>query len=151
MRLVQIIFLSTLSILSVTFTTVNANELKCTPTPEMLLGEHYTPVTHEKINISKGIKISGKILSAKDCKPISNVKIIHWQANEKGIYEDKLRAYMYSNDKGKFAFQTEWPKIDMPHIHFIFEAQGYKNLTTQWVGEDKMKSIILIIVLKESE
>ncbi len=126
-----------------------AEKAKCTPTPEMQLGNHFTPITREKINVSNGIKMSGKVLSATDCNPIKNAKISHWQANKHGKYTDKLRAYLRTDEFGRFEFLTEWPNTQIPHIHFLVEASGYQTLTTQWVGEDKMKSILLIIVLKE--
>jgi len=129
---------------------VQAEKLKCSPTPEMVLGKHYSPISREKVNVSSGITIYGKVLSAVDCKPIKKVKVSHWQANKVGEYEDYLRAFMYSDNEGKFSFSTEWPQIKTPHIHFIFEAPGYQKLSTQWVGEEKMETILLIIVLKEN-
>ncbi len=121
----------------------------CEPTPHRSTGTHYKPVTEEKINISKGLIVSGQILAAPNCTPIPNAKIAHWQGGEQGRYQDYLRAYMFSDEEGKFEFETEWPNMPTPHIHFIVTADGYEKLETQWIGSQRMDEINFDLVLKK--
>ena len=121
----------------------------CIPTPHRTTGTHYEPVTLEKINISKGVVVSGKILNAIDCKPIANAKVAHWQAGENGRYTDNLRAYLYTDKQGRYQFETEWPNLNPPHIHFIINADGYETLETQWRGRKRVTHINFDMVVEE--
>ena len=120
----------------------------CVPTPHRTTGTHYEPVTVEKINISQGVIVTGVVLAAPDCKPVTKAKVAHWQAGENGRYQDKLRAYLYTDDKGQFQFETEWPNLDPPHIHFIITADGYDVLETQWIGDERQTEINFRMVIE---
>ena len=122
---------------------------KCEPTPHRSTGTHYKPVTEEKVNISKGVIVRGQILAAPDCTPVPNAKIAHWQGGEKGRYRDYLRAYMFSDENGKYEFETEWPNMPTPHIHFIVTVDGYNELETQWIGSERQKEINFDMVLSK--
>ena len=121
----------------------------CKPTPHRSTGTHYKPVTEEKVNVSKGVIVRGKILAAPDCTPVPNAKIAHWQGGEEGRYRDYLRAYMFADENGKYKFETEWPNMPTPHIHFIITADGYKQLETQWIGSERQKEINFDMVLSK--
>jgi len=121
----------------------------CEPTPGMHMGTHHKPITTAKVDISKGMVVSGQVLSSKDCKPIAGARIAHWQTNTEGVYVDELRAFMFSDNKGNYRFETEWPGAPIPHIHFQVSANGYKPLTTQWIGDEKADAIKLNLVLEE--
>ena len=120
----------------------------CPPTPHRTTGTHYKPVENYKVDISKGLKVSGRILSSTDCKPIKGVRVAHWQAGENGKYQDRLRAYLFSDDNGSYRFETEWPAAMVPHIHFIVSTDGYKTLETQWVGDERLNTINFDMVLE---
>ncbi len=120
----------------------------CVPTPAMTPGTHYKPVTLNKIDIGKGLLVQGSILSSKDCKPVAGARIAHWQAGKNGSYQDRLRAFLYSDENGRYRFSTEWPAAMVPHIHFIVSANGYRKVGTQWIGEKNVESIKFDIVLK---
>ena len=122
---------------------------KCEPTPHRSTGTHYKPVTEEKVNISKGVIVRGQILAASDCTPVANAKIAHWQGGEEGRYRDYLYAYMFSDENGKYEFETEWPNMPTPHIHFIVTADGYNELETQWIGSERQKEINFDMVLSK--
>ena len=121
----------------------------CEPTPHRGTGTHYKQVTVEKVNISKGIIVRGQILAAPNCTPVPNAKITHWQGGEEGRYRDYLYAYMFADDQGKFEFETEWPNMPTPHIHFIINADGYETLETQWIGSERQTKIVFDMVLSE--
>ena len=120
----------------------------CTPTPHRTTGTHYKPVTMERTDVSKGVVVKGQIFSAPDCKPVVNAKVAHWQAGEQGRYLDRLRAYLFTDASGRYRFETEWPNMQTPHIHFIVTADRYNTLETQWVGDERQKEIVFNMVLK---
>ena len=121
----------------------------CTPTPHRTTGTHYKPVTEQKGNVSTGILVRGRILAAPDCMPVANARVAHWQAGENGRYVDRLRAYLYSDATGRYEFETEWPNLFTPHIHFIVTADGYDILETQWVGGERTNRIEFDMVLRK--
>jgi len=95
-------------------------------------------LTLQRINVSQGVTLRGRILAAPDCIPIANAKIVHWQAVENGQYVDRLRAYKFSNSDGDYEFEkTEWPNLSSSHIHFIVTAEGYEVIEIQWRGWKK--------------
>lgn len=121
---------------------------ECIPTPHRSTGTHYKPVTEQKTDISKGVMLSGRVLAWPDCTPVANAKITHWQAGEDGLYADRLRAYRFTDENGRYQFETEWPDMPSPHIHFIVTASGYQILETLWVGADRTDQIEFDMVLK---
>jgi protocatechuate 3,4-dioxygenase beta subunit len=129
--------------------TLSANAViaDCSPTPHRTTGTHYKPVTLEKTDVSKGVMVTGQVIAAPDCKPVANAKVAHWQAGEQGRYLDRLRAYLFTDSQGRYRFETEWPDMQTPHIHFIVTADGYKTLETQWIGDERQKEIVFNMVL----
>lgn len=114
---------------------------ECLPTPHRTTGTHYEPVTIQKGNISQGVIVRGQVLATPDCLPVKHARVAHWQAGEDGRYQDRLRAYLFTDEQGRFEFETEWPDLNPPHIHFIVTASGYENLETQWIGQSRKKII----------
>lgn len=121
---------------------------ECIPTPHRTTGTHYEPVTEQRIDIGKGVIVQGRVLAWPDCTPVDNAKIAHWQAGEDGHYADRLRAYQFTDENGRYRFETEWPDMPSPHIHFIVTGSGYQILETQWVGSDRTDQIEFDMVLK---
>lgn len=119
----------------------------CIPTPHRTTGTHYKPVTEQRINVSQGVIVRGQILQSPDCAPVANARVAHWQAGEDGRYQDQLRAYLFTDENGRFSFETEWPNLRPPHIHFIVTADGYERLETQWVGGKRQDVIEFNMVL----
>ncbi len=119
----------------------------CTPTPQTSAGNNFEPVMRHEIHVGMGLLIEGRILDT-DCRPIPGARIAHWQAGGDGVYEEGLRAYLHSDENGAYRFNTEWPVIDPPHIHFIITAKGFKPLTTQWVGEKRLDTVSFDMVLQ---
>lgn len=119
---------------------------ECQPTEHRTTGTHYKPVTVEKVNVGKGIVVKGQILDW-DCNPVPGAKISHWQGGEDGRYVDYLYAYMFADKEGRFEFESEWPNLPTPHIHFIIEAEGFDVLETQWRGRKRQDVIEFDMVL----
>lgn len=133
-----------LTLLLIPFT---ATAWDCIPTPHRTTGTHYEPVTEQKVDVSNGVTVRGRVLSAPECKPVANAKVAHWQADENGYYVDRLRAYMFTDGEGRYQFETEWPNLSPPHIHFIVTAEGHEVLETQWIGDRRTSLIDFTMVL----
>ncbi len=99
--------------------------------------------------MSTGVIVRGRILAAPDCTPVANARVAHWQADENGRYVDGLRAYLFSDASGKYEFETEWPNLFTPHIHFIVMAEGHEVLETQWIGDERTNLIVFDAVLRK--
>jgi len=125
---------------------VQAND--CIPTPHRTTGTHYEPVTVQRNDISKGLIVRGQVLATPDCKLVSRARVAHWQAGKDGRYRDSLRAYRFTDADGRFSFETEWPNLNPPHIHFIVNVEGYDVLETQWIGDERQKAIDFTMVLE---
>ena len=121
----------------------------CIPTPHRTTGTHYEPVTQEKTDIGKGVIFRGQVLATPDCMPVAGARVAHWQAGEDGRYQDRLRAFLYTDGEGRFRFETEWPNLRPPHIHFIVTAEGYEVLETQWIGGARQPEIDFTMVLED--
>jgi len=137
-----------LSLLCVSMT---ASAFDCIPTAHRTTGTHYKPVTEAKLDVSKGVIVSGKVLVAPDCTPLANARVAHWQAGEDGTYQDRLRAYLLTDMEGHYQFETEWPNLSPPHIHFIVSKENFKTLETQWIGGQRIDKIEFDMVLEKEE
>ena len=122
----------------------------CTPTPGRTIGTHYdiSKATHQPGDIGKGLRVSGQVLSAADCRPLAGIKVIHWQAGDGGQYLDRLYAWRLTDNNGAFDFETEWPALRPPHIHFLVDTPGYRPLATQWIADGRVEEVRFDIVLQ---
>ncbi|MCW8964007.1 MAG: intradiol ring-cleavage dioxygenase [Gammaproteobacteria bacterium] len=126
-----------------------ASSEQCTPTPERPIGNSYIPnVAKHKIDVGRGLIMQGRVLSATDCQPIADAIIEHWQAGNQGTYENHLRAFTFSLPDGSYRFETEWPAMTIPHIHFIVTAENHSKLVTQWIPGSKTGEATFDLVLK---
>lgn len=125
----------------------------CEPTPGRTIGTHYDigKATHQPGDLGKGLLMRGRVLSAEGCRPLAGIKLIHWQAGEAGRYVDRLYAWRLTDDNGAFRFETEWPALRPPHIHFQVEAPGYRPLATQWIADERVDEAHFDIVLEPLE
>ncbi len=137
----------TLLTLAVSLMCANVPGGECTPTRSMFLGTHHKQEVPYKVDVSQGLVINGRVLNT-DCQALVKARVKHWQAGKQGKYRDELRAYMTTDERGSFRFETEWPSVPSPHIHFIISAEGYRELVTQWVGKEPLTAIELEFVLQ---
>ena len=126
-----------------------ASESGCTLTPERPLGNSYKADTATfNTQPGKGLIIEGRVLSIHNCAPIEDAIIEIWSAGSDGRYHDRLRAYIITLPDGSYRFETEWPDMPVPHVHFIVSAGGYKQLTTQWIPDAKVTTATFDLVLE---
>lgn len=122
----------------------------CTPTPGRTIGTHYdiSKATHQPGDLGKGLVMQGRVLSAAGCRPLVGVKLIHWQAGEQGQYLDRLYAWRMTDENGAYRFETEWPALRPPHVHFLVDAPGHHPLATQWIARDRVEEVRFDLVLQ---
>lgn len=122
----------------------------CIPTPGRTLGTHYDvdKATHQPGDLGQGLHIQGRVLAAPDCRPLPAVRLVHWQAGVQGRYLDRLYAWRLTDRGGGYAFETEWPALRPPHIHFLAEVPGFRPLATQWVGDAPVTEVQFALVLQ---
>jgi protocatechuate 3,4-dioxygenase beta subunit len=122
----------------------------CVPTPGRTIGTHYdiSKATHQPGDLGKGLVMHGRVLSADGCRPLAGVKIIHWQAGEQGRYLDRLYAWRLTDENGAYRFETEWPALRPPHIHFQVEVSGHRPLATQWIAGGPVEEARFDLVLQ---
>lgn len=137
------------SLILLTFLPIPATANDCVPTPGRTIGTHYdiSKATHQPGNLGKGLVMKGRVLSADDCRPLPGVKVLHWQAGKQGQYIDRLYAWRHTDDKGAYRFETEWPALRPPHVHFQVEAPGYQAVSTQWIANERVDEVTFDIVV----
>lgn len=123
----------------------------CPPTIGVPFGTHYQPSTRQRSTLGKDLVVEGSVRSAKDCRPLRQARVEHWQAGRDGQYHERLRAYQITDDRGHFRFGTEWPGYPPPHIHFRVDAPDHGTLVAVWKqreGEPPVRRIRMDFVLE---
>ncbi|MEI6208926.1 MAG: hypothetical protein WCP20_19285 [Desulfuromonadales bacterium] len=121
-------------LLLVVSTSENSRAVTCTPTPWGEIGPFYRPNAPERTSIGKGYFLSGTVRSARDCRPLHNVRIEIWQVGPDGTYDDAHRATLFSDHAGRYRLQTSAPPPygrRPSHIHILVDAKGFEGLITQ--------------------
>ena len=106
----------------------------CTPTRADSLGPFYEPGAPVRSRVGTGYVLSGRVLSARTCRPLARARIELWLANPSGEYDDAHRATMFSRRDGRYRFVSNRPVSyggRPPHIHIRISARGFRTLVTQ--------------------
>ena len=122
----------------------------CKPTQADMLGPFYEPGAPVRASVGSGYVLSGAVLAADDCKPISNARIEFWLANPRGEYDDAHRATMFACERGAYRFESNVPVSyggRPPHIHVRVTAPGFEELVTQHYPKPGQKEAHFDLVL----
>lgn len=125
-------------------------EPRCEPTVADIEGPFYKPGAPERMSTGKGLVVSGRLLGAPDCRPLSGGRIEWWHADASGRYDDAHRGSLTANADGTYRYTTDFPgKYPWRplHIHIKAFAAGYMPLTTQLYLRGGEKQIVYDIVL----
>ena len=115
-----------------------------------ILGPYYRPGSPVRNSLvipgedGQRIELTGTVRH-KDCTtPCKNAKIELWHCDAKGVYDNstpdfRYRGTVYTDDKGRYAFQTIMPvpydagggHIRPAHYHMMITAEGYQAMVTQ--------------------
>jgi protocatechuate 3,4-dioxygenase beta subunit len=123
----------------------------CEPTRPDMLGPFYEPGAPVRTSVGSGYVLSGAVLAAEDCKPISNARIEFWLANPDGEYDDAHRATVFAGERGRYRFESNVPVSyggRPPHIHVRVTAPGYRELVTQHYPDAGQTKANFDLVLK---
>ena len=124
---------------------------QCRVTPRDALGPFYksnAPSQAELCASGSGggekLSVSGRVIGAPDCAPLTGALVEVWQADARGDYTQVgakqddagclLRASLKTDAEGRYSFRTVLPG-EYPgrprHIHYRVSAKGYSPLVTQ--------------------
>jgi protocatechuate 3,4-dioxygenase beta subunit len=122
----------------------------CKPTQPDMLGPFYEPGAPVRTSVGSGYVLSGAVLAAEECKPISNARIEFWLANPRGEYDDAHRATVFAGQRGEYRLESNVPVSyggRPPHIHVRVKAPGYEELVTQHHPESGQRKANFDLVL----
>jgi protocatechuate 3,4-dioxygenase beta subunit len=126
------------------------SESRCEPTPSDSEGPFYKPNAPERSSTGAGLVVSGRLLGAPDCRPLSGGRIEWWHADASGRYDDAHRGSQTVKADGTYSYTTDFPgKYPWRplHIHVKALAPGYRPLTTQVYFRSVEKKIVFDIIL----
>lgn len=106
----------------------------CAPTRADSLGPFYKPGAPVRSKVGTGYVLRGRVLAARNCRPIARARIELWLANPDGEYDDAHRATMFAGQGGRYRFESNRPVSYSgrpPHIHVRVTARGFRALVTQ--------------------
>ena len=122
----------------------------CKPTQPDMLGPFYEPGAPVRTSVGSGYVLSGAVLAAGECEPISNAHIEFWLANPRGDYDDAHRATVLAGQRGRYRLESNVPVSyggRPPHIHVRVRAAGYEELVTQHYPERGQRKANFDLVL----
>jgi len=126
----------------------------CTPTPWDEIGPFYRPNAPLKNRIGSGYLLSGTVRSSATCAPIAKARIEVWQTGPNGQYDDAHRATLFSDAKGRYRLETDFPGgyAQRPsHIHILVDVRGFQGLVTQHYPKKGAKNASFDLVLEPEE
>jgi hypothetical protein len=122
----------------------------CNPTKPDSLGPFYEPSAPVRSSVDKGYVLNGTVKTAADCSALVKARIEFWLAGPDGKYDDAHRATVFSNESGRYRFESNFPPSygsRPPHIHIRVTAEGYKPLVTQHYPSDGQTEAAFDLVL----
>jgi protocatechuate 3,4-dioxygenase beta subunit len=132
----------------------SAETKRCPPTEPDMLGPFYKANAPVRSSVGKGYILDGVVRSSKDCSLIRSARIEFWLNGPDRQYDDSHRATVYSDDKGAFRFESNYPKPYYgrpPHIHIRVSAQGFRTLVTQhYPAEGKSSATFDLVLIPSS-
>ena len=124
---------------------------ECEPTQPDALGPFYKSNAPVRSSVGQGYILSGEVKGSQDCSPIAKARIEFWLAGPNGKYDDSHRATVYSDQEGRYRFESNFPPSYFgrpPHIHIRVSAQGYRTLVTQhYPDAEETGAIFNLIVI----
>ena len=134
------------------------------PTPEDMEGPFYkggAPARESLVEPgarAEKLVLSGVVRSA-DCRPLANVVLDFWHADERGAYDNagyRYRGLVRTDAQGRYRLETNLPPpySGRPrHIHVMLKPPQGKALTTQlyFAGESRGADRALVLKPERGE
>lgn len=155
----------TLIVAALAFPFAARGQQKCIDiTPDDMEGPFYKSGAPSRSSLldpkSKAEKLvlSG-VVSGTDCKPLANVALDFWHADERGEYDNagfRYRGLLKTDVQGRYRLETNLPPpySGRPrHIHVKLQPPGGKILTTQlyFPGESRGADRALVVKMERGE
>ncbi|MGE5526553.1 MAG: intradiol ring-cleavage dioxygenase [Rhodospirillaceae bacterium] len=112
-------------------------------TPAQTEGPFFKSGTPERTSLvesgANGVRlvVTGRVISARDCRPVPGAVLEFWHSDERGQYDNRgyrYRGHQRTDDKGGYRLETIVPARytgRTRHIHVKVTAHGAHLLTTQ--------------------
>jgi protocatechuate 3,4-dioxygenase beta subunit len=102
--------------------------------------------------IGRGHVLTGRILSAPNCRPVKGAVVELWQESPNGVYDRRGHAAVITGPLGTFRFEGPVPPAGFrgPHIHIHVSAAGYDDFVTTYLLARGEKQGRVTIVLASS-
>jgi protocatechuate 3,4-dioxygenase beta subunit len=121
------------------------------PTPSDALGPFYKPGAPVRSSVGQGYRLSGRVLSSRDGRPLPGAVLELWLAGPDGRYTDDYRATIIADAQGRYSFSCHVPVAYAgrpPHIHLRVSAAGHEVLVTQHYPQPDQREAVLDLVLR---
>ena len=122
----------------------------CTPTPDDGFGPFGRGMPPVRAKTGTGHVLTGTIISALDCKPVTGARVEFWQSNRKGVYTKSLSATVFTDRNGRFRYQSPRPvsyEGRPAHIHLRVVAKGHEVLLTRYVPGGKRRGNLRLVLV----
>jgi catechol 1,2-dioxygenase len=131
--------------------TASGGSTACSPTAGDVPGPFERIDAPRRAKIGTGHVLSGRVLRAGDCAPVSRALVVFWQAGPNGyVYRPRGRGSVLTNRSGRFRLEGPVPAssgLRPPHIHIAVVHPDYEELLTRYVVRPAAKSGRIRIVL----
>jgi len=131
-----------------------AERFRCEPTPWDEIGPFYRQGAPLRSKIGTGYLLHGVVRSARDCSPIAGARIEVWHVGADGQYDEDHRATLYSDAKGGYRLETDFPPAygrGRSHIHIVVDVKGFDGVITQhYPAKGTKKARFDLVLVPES-
>jgi len=131
--------------------TASGGSAACKPTAGDVPGPFERIDAPRRAKIGAGHVLSGRVLRAGDCAPVSRALVVFWQAGPNGyLYRPRGRGSVLTDRSGRFRIEGPVPAssgLRPPHIHMAVIHPNYEELLTRYVVRRGATSGRLRIVL----
>lgn len=128
--------------------------LPCDATPPDGFGPFGRGTPPVRTSIGRGHVLTGRVLSALDCRPLARARVELWQSNRNGKYTRAGSATVYTDAQGRFRFQgpppTSYEGLP-PHIHLRVVARAHLTLLSRYVAREGERSGTIELVLEPAD
>lgn len=124
------------------------------PTPSDALGPFYEPGAPLRSSVGQGYQLSGRVLSARDGRPLPGAVLELWLAGPDGEYADDYRATIIADAEARYLFTCHVPVPYAgrpPHIHLRVSAAGHEVLVTQHYPQPGRRKAVFDLVLVSAQ
>jgi len=119
-----------------TTVTASGGSAACQPTAGDVPGPFQRIDAPRRAKIGPGHVLSGRVLRAGDCAPVSRALVVFWQAGPGYVYRPRGRGSVLTDRSGRFRIEGPVPAssgLRPPHIHMAVIHPDYEELLTRYV------------------